>query len=197
MRTSSLCALILQIFIKLALALAFPHHESTLLHVLHNSPFTGPAGAELEQLLEILEEIASAPCWTSLVNAPELQFGVRRFCKEQLSKYPSLDESNLEHWLQDSNSFLAAHSQGTHAVVLPSNITIMVPTAQLSGLPMTRRSLLARLLQGWLRDLHRQLPARLEPQLANFITQVGFSTPIISRKRRIILEILCARTTTS
>ncbi|EFJ46188.1 hypothetical protein VOLCADRAFT_121076 [Volvox carteri f. nagariensis] len=127
-------------------------------------------GRQEGHLWQDLQLISEVPCRTHLMNVAELRFGAAEICKELLTRFPALNESSLEEWLHASISFLAAHAVRNYSVLLPTNESVSLPSAQLSGLPMVRRSLLAQLVKAWLTGLNRQMPARLEPLVAQLIS---------------------------
>ncbi|GFR45306.1 hypothetical protein Agub_g6666, partial [Astrephomene gubernaculifera] len=106
-------------------------------------------------------------------NAPGFQFGAGRFCRGQITAYPTLDESNIEAWFQHASAFLDAHANGTWTVFpLNHSEPVQVPRTAVSAVPVVRRFLLAQLAVAWLTTLQRQLPARLEPHLARLVQQL-------------------------
>ncbi|GIL41995.1 hypothetical protein Vafri_65 [Volvox africanus] len=167
----SKCAL-LQILIILCFTSVSLQQQFALTEALLSSPLNTEVNYQNTNIIRNLQLISQAPCQIRLLNATELLYGASQLCHELLNQFSTLNESNIELWLQKSLRFLADHAKGNKSITLPTNQSLNVPSAHLSGLPMVRRSLLAQLIHGWLTGLQRQLPARLEPLLAQLISQM-------------------------
>ncbi|GIL74315.1 hypothetical protein Vretimale_2007 [Volvox reticuliferus] len=163
---------LLQILIILCFTSPSLQQQFALTEALLTSPLVNTTNDQKLNILHNLQIISQAPCQIRLLNASELLYGASQFCRELLGQFPTLNESNIELWLQKSLGFLADHAKGSKSITLPTNQSLIVPSAHLSGLPMVRRSLLAQLVYGWLTSFQRQLPARLEPLLAQLISQM-------------------------
>ncbi|GLI70452.1 hypothetical protein VaNZ11_015314 [Volvox africanus] len=163
---------LLQILIILCFTSASLQQQFALTEALLSSPLTNRIDDQNYNILHSLQLISQAPCQIRLLNATELLYGASQLCHEMLNQFPTLNESNIELWLQKSLGFLADHAKGSKSITLPTNQSLSVPSAHLSGLPMVRRSLLAQLVHGWLTGLQRQLSTRLEPLLVQLISQM-------------------------